>query len=183
MSSVHPLPPGVAATGRPEAGIEGEFDLTEAYDSYGAQLFGFAVNALGDRGAAEDCVQETFLRAWRARDRFDRERASARTWLFAITRNVIRDAMRARQRRPYPVEAEQLGERAVRDADPVERLRMIEALATLSREHRQVVVAIHLVGMTYVELSTEVRVPVPTLRTRAFYALRALRRELAERED
>ena len=82
------------------------FDLAAAYDEHGHALFGFAVNALRDRSAAEDCVQETFLRAWRSRDGFSAERASLRTWLFVIARNVIIDAQRAQQRAPRAVPAD-----------------------------------------------------------------------------
>lgn len=159
------------------------FDLIDAYDAHGGQLFGFALNALRDRGAAEDCVQETFLRAWRSRERFDPHRGGVRTWLFAIARNVIADALRSRQRLPRTADDEHLLDRPEHDTDPVERLRLQEALATLSREHRQVVVAVHLVGMAYGELSAAVDVPVATLRTRAYYGLRALRRHLEDRED
>ena len=59
-----------------------------------------AVNALRDRALAEDCVQETFLRAWRSRESFDSSKGGERTWLFAIARNVIADALRARERLP-----------------------------------------------------------------------------------
>lgn len=75
------------------------FDVRSAYREHGGILYGFVLNALGDRGLAEDCVQETFLRAWRARDGFDATRGSERTWLFAIARNVVVDAARARSRR------------------------------------------------------------------------------------
>lgn len=169
---------GVSATATPSS-----FNLTDAYDDHGGHLFGFALNALRDRDAAEDCVQETFLRAWRSRQRYDPERASTRTWLFAIARNVIADVLRSRQRLPQVADTERLVDVPVHDADPVERLELAEALARLSREQRQAVVAIHLVGMTYGELSTALEVPAATLRTRAFYGLRALRRHLDERAD
>jgi RNA polymerase sigma-70 factor (ECF subfamily) len=50
-----------------------------------------AHRALGDAGLAEEAVQETFLRAWRAADRYDPGLSSLRTWLFAIARNVVVD--------------------------------------------------------------------------------------------
>jgi RNA polymerase sigma-70 factor (ECF subfamily) len=57
---------------------------------------------LGSFEDAEDLVQETMLRAWRARDRYDERKASPRTWLHRIAANACRDALRARQRRPLP---------------------------------------------------------------------------------
>ncbi|PPF32135.1 RNA polymerase [Rathayibacter sp. AY1A2] len=155
------------------------FDPAAAFDEHGSALLGFALNALRDRGLAEDCVQETFLRAWRSRASYSAERASTRTWLFAIARNVVIDVHRSRQRLPRLIEAEILEEVPAEDRDPLEPLAIAEALARLSAEHRQVVVAVHLHGETYAELSAATSVPVATLRSRAFYALRALRGHLA----
>jgi RNA polymerase sigma-70 factor (ECF subfamily) len=156
------------------------FDVSAAWAEHGAALLGFAVNALRDRGLAEDCVQETFLRAWRSRERYAAERASIRTWLFAIARNVIIDTHRSMQRLPRVVAAEALEGVPTDEVDPLEPLMMLEALARLSPEHRQIIVAIHLRGDTYAEVSAATGVPVATLRTRTFYALKALRAHVAE---
>ena len=48
-----------------------DVDVAAAFAEHGSALLGFAVNSLRDRPLAEDCVQETFLRAWRARSSFD----------------------------------------------------------------------------------------------------------------
>ena len=69
------------------------------YAAHGPELYRFAVRSLGDRGLAEEAVQETFVRAWRAADRFDDELGSLRTWLFAIVRNVVIDLAREISRR------------------------------------------------------------------------------------
>jgi RNA polymerase sigma-70 factor (ECF subfamily) len=159
------------------------FDLRRAFDDNGGALLGYAVNALRDRPLAEDCVQETFLRAWRARERFDPREASERTWLFSIARNVIVDALRARARLPLIGDHAELESRAAEAIDPLERLRMLEALSVLTEAHRTAVVAIHLHGRTYQELSDATGVPVATWRTRTFHALRALRAHLEEMEE
>ncbi len=157
------------------------FDVSAAFDAHGAEILGFAVNALRDKPLAEDCVQETFLRAWRARARYDARRASLRTWLFAIARNVIADTLSARARLP------RLGDDAVPEhahhPDPLQRLRVVEGLAKLSEPHRDVLVAVHMYGMTYQELADQTGVAVATLRSRAFYALRTLRDHLEGSED
>src|SRR5690348_18282015 len=77
-----------------------ERDVREAYAAHSGELYGFAVRSLGDAGLAEEAVQETFLRAWKAGERFDPEIGSLRTWLFAILRNVVIDLGRARASRP-----------------------------------------------------------------------------------
>ena len=160
------------------------FDVGSAYAEHAGPLFAFAVNALGDRGAAEDALQEVFVRAWRARDRYGAERGSVRTWLFAIARNVVVDAHRSRARRLRSVQAEQHLEQGAAPADPyaasLDRLLVVEALARLSEEHRRVVVEVHLGGASYAEVSARTGVPVATLRTRMYYGLRALRAALDE---
>ena len=65
-----------------------------------ASCYRFALRSLNDRGLAEEAVQETFVRAWQAADRFDDNLGSLRTWLFAIIRNVVIDLSRARAVRP-----------------------------------------------------------------------------------
>lgn len=177
-----PRSPASAAANERRAGTRA-FDATRAFDDHAHALLGFAVNALRDRHLAEDCLQETFVRAWRARDRFDSDRATERTWLFAIARNVIADALRVRARMPRIGGDEELENIHADATDPLERLRIVEGLARLSVPHREVVVAVHLHGRTYQELSDATGVPVATWRTRAFHALRALRGYLEGTEE
>lgn len=140
---------------------------------------------MGDRGLAEDCVQETFVRVWRSRDSYRPGMASERTWLFAIARNAVIDALRARARRPQVVASDGLPERPDPSPGSVQvedRLTLLSALARLGPEHRQVVAAVHLDGVTYQELSALTGVPVPTLRTRMFDGLKALRQIIREED-
>lgn len=162
------------------------FDVHSAFAEHGAAIFAFARNAIGDRAAAEDCVQETFVRAWRSRAQYRAERASQRTWLFAIARNVVVDSHRARGRRPVPIEdghLERAGPPVDVESPTVDRLTVLAGLAQLNAEQRDVVVAVHLDGMTYQQLSDRSGVPVGTLRSRMFYALRALRDRIGEEGD
>lgn len=164
------------------------FDLRRAYAEHGRVLFGFALNGVGDRGLAEDCVQETFLRAWRARDRYRSERASERTWLFSIARNVVIDALRARSRRPTPVDTEraEAGEETATDRTEQQvedRVVLAAGLARLSPEHREVIVAVQVDGLGYAQLAERTGVPVATLRTRMYYGLRSLRTIMGEEES
>lgn len=174
---------GADAGGPGRTRIDASFDTAAAFDAHAGALLGFAVNAVRDRSVAEDCVQEVFLRAWRARERFDADRATERTWLFAIARNVIADALRQRARMPRIGSDAALEEIAGSEADPLERLALVEALARLSDAHREAVVAVHLHGRTYRELAEATGVPVATWRTRAYHALRALRGHLEQTEE
>src|SRR5438128_10860553 len=79
--------------------------VTAAYAAHGRELYRFALRSLGDSGLAEEAVQTTYLRAWRAAARFDESLGSLRTWLFAILRNVVVDMARARRARPSLADA------------------------------------------------------------------------------
>src|ERR687885_1894470 len=78
----------------------GEDGMRTLYRTYGPELYGFAVNSLGDRQLAEEVVQDVFTRVWRHADSFDPERASFRTWLYGIARNAIIDLKRRSSVRP-----------------------------------------------------------------------------------
>jgi RNA polymerase sigma-70 factor (ECF subfamily) len=109
------------------------------YAAHGPELYRFAVRSLGDRGLAEEAVQETFVRAWRAADRFDDELGSLRTWLFAIVRNVVIDLSRSRSVRPG-LSAAAAADDGVFVDEAFERVltawQVEEALRMLSDEHR-----------------------------------------------
>jgi RNA polymerase sigma-70 factor (ECF subfamily) len=78
-------------------------DLTARLEGHRAELTGHCYRMLGSSFEAEDAVQETFIRAWRAYDRFE-GRAAFRSWLYRIATNVCLDMLTSRQRRARPVD-------------------------------------------------------------------------------
>jgi RNA polymerase sigma-70 factor (ECF subfamily) len=157
--------------------------LRSLYRLYSSELLGFALNALGDRQAAEEIVQEVFTRAWRHADRYDPERGAVRTWLYQIARHAIIDARRRSSARPAL---------APREIDPEETAggpsieqamlgwQVAAALERLSTDHRQVIRLAHLQGMSVREIASALGLAEGTVKSRTWYALRSLRLALEE---
>lgn len=156
-----------------------ERDVREAYAAYSGELYGFALRSLGDSGLAEEAVQETFVRAWRAGERFDPEVGSLRTWLFAILRNVVIDLGRARASRPRVAEGG-----IEPSVEPLEQAllswQIEEAMRRIGEDHRRVLVETHFRGRPYNEVAAELGVPEGTVKSRVYYGLKALRVVLEE---
>jgi RNA polymerase sigma-70 factor (ECF subfamily) len=161
--------------------LSDEAGVRAAYAAHGPELYGFSASALGDRALAEEAVQETFLRAWRAADRFDPAIASLRTWLFAIMRNVLVDLVRARAVRPLLTSSEPQPAQA---EDPLDRAMLAwqveEALRRISEDHRRILVEVYYRGRPYAEVAELLGVPEGTVKSRVYYGLRALRLALEE---
>ncbi|HUC06697.1 MAG TPA: sigma-70 family RNA polymerase sigma factor [Solirubrobacterales bacterium] len=163
----------------PPGALTDERDVHEAYAAHASELYGFAVRSLGDSGLAEEAVQETFLRAWRAGERFDPQIGSLRTWLFAILRNVVIDLGRARAARPTV--ADDGIEVAVEPFDEALLAWQIEeAMRQIGEQHRRVLVETYYRGRPYAEVAAELGVPEGTVKSRVYYGLRALRIVLEE---
>jgi len=160
--------------------------LRAAFLAHGAELYRFARRSLGDAGTAEDVVQETFVRAGRARDRFDPDLGTLRSWLFSITRRLVIDHGRARSARPLVAlgEAADNTMPAASTDDDLERAMAIwhveEAIGRLSPEHRRVLVDSYYRGRKAGEIARDLGIPEGTVRSRLFYALQTLRLHMDE---
>lgn len=168
-----------------EVGVRTEDALAAAYAAHGAELYRFALRQLRDEGAAQEVVQEVFLRAWRRAETFDGTVASLRAWLFAIARNAVVDEVRRIAVRPWRsglTDDPEPGRPAVAsfDTSVLDAWVVEEALRTLRVEHRTAIVEAYLRGRPYAEIAAEAGVPVGTVRSRVFYGLKALRLAMDE---
>lgn len=156
--------------------------IQSLYAEHAGPLFRYALRlAGGDRHYAEDLVQQTMVRAWRRQDSLDGR--DPRPWLFAVARNLSVDAYRARQSRPAEV-----GQAALADAPPgsddnervLEAWIVSEALAALKPDHRKVLIEVYYRGRTVAEAASVLGIPAGTVKSRMYYALKALRVALQE---
>ncbi len=157
--------------------------LRALYEEHGNVLFAQAIRLTGgDRGRAEDLVQETLLRAWRHPAVLDAGRGSARAWLFTTIRHLAIDAWRRRGVRIDEVSTDAVPERPAPDeADrAVESWLVADALRRLSPAHREVLVECFYRGMSVAEAAARLGVPPGTVKSRTHYALRSLRLILEE---
>ena len=169
---------------RTRAAAAREESLRALYDGHAPVLLAYALRLTdGDRGRAEDIVQETLLRAWRNLDRLDETAGPVRPWLFTVAQRLAIDAHRARRARPTEVGDAPLV--TVPALDQVEgaldRIIIADALNALSQEHRAVIVETYYRGRTVAEAAAVLGIPPGTVKSRCYYGLRALKLALAER--
>lgn len=154
------------------------------YEEHGRALVGYARTLLGgDLGRAEDVVQEALLRAWRHPESVG-EGNSLSAWLRTVVRNLAYDQLRAARVRPQELDdgALQFVQRDDPGLDAVlVGLEVAEAMAAISDEHRAVVDALYFRDLSVAEAAAHLGIPVGTVKSRAHYALRALRAACEER--
>ena len=148
----------------------------QLYHRYARPVFGLALRRLGDRGRAEDAVQETFASIWRSAGSYKPERGPGAPWLYAVARNAIVD--RARTRTEIPAE---IPDEAAREPGPGELAeqgwvswRVHAALEELNDREREVIALAYWSGLSQSEVAEFLGIPLGTVKTRTRAALMRL---------
>ncbi|MFB9184196.1 sigma-70 family RNA polymerase sigma factor [Dactylosporangium sucinum] len=149
------------------------------YDAHAAALFQFLMRlTFGDRETALDLMQETMLRAWRNLDVLAEDVRSLRPWLYTVARRVAIDSARAKAARPQEVVVTDLTTFAAGD-DEMERVVAVQtvrqAMTMLSEQHRSVIALVYRRGLSAADAAAVLGIPEGTVKSRTYYALRALR--------
>lgn len=161
--------------------------LAELYNRYERMVFGFAYRCTSDMAAAEEIVQDVFLKLWQTTVQYEVSQGKFSTWLLSITRNASIDYHR-RNRRYENVNITDEVFMTVSDATPgpdelaeisdVKRA-IHSALHQLPPDQRQVVEHMYFKGYTQQEIADQFSVSVGTIKSRVRLAMQKLREQLA----
>ena len=152
---------------RVAGGDQGAFELL--YRRFSRPVYGFALRRLGDRGRAEDAVQETFASVWRSARSYKPERGPGAPWLYAVARNAIVDRARARGEATFADPPEVVAS----DAGPDERAessyvswRVHRAVQDLPEHEREVLELAYWGDLSQSEVARFLDIPLGTVKTR-----------------
>jgi RNA polymerase sigma-70 factor (ECF subfamily) len=163
--------------------------LGELYDRYGRLALGVAYRILGERGVAEDVVQEAFLNVWRKASGYQPGRGSVRTWLLTIVHNLAIDRRRGRHRREMTdVQIDEVEYSLGSDDEElfstvsgaIEAEQVRRAIAELPAEQRQPIVLAYFGGLTHQEIAEQTGTPLGTVKSRMRLGLQKLRTALEQ---
>jgi RNA polymerase sigma-70 factor (ECF subfamily) len=148
----------------------------ELYQRYSRPVFGLALRRLGDRGRAEDAVQETFASIWRSARTYRPERGPGAPWLYAVARNAIVDRARGRAEVPAEVPEEASSEPGPGDLAEQSWVswRVHRAMEELNEREREVISLAYWSGLSQSEVAEFLGIPLGTVKTRTRAALMRL---------
>jgi len=146
------------------------------YRRYARPVLGLALRRLGDRGLAEDALQDAFAAVWRSAARYDRDRGEGGAWLYTVARNAIVDGARRRPEPPAEARDEPSGDRGPDERAEATWLawRVHGALELLPAHERPVIELAYWGGLSQSEIAERLHLPLGTVKTRTRSALMRL---------
>lgn len=161
--------------------------LGQCYDAMGPVVFSLAVRMLRDRQAAEDVSQDIFVQVWRQAGNYDTSRGTPEAWIMMIARTRILDRLRSRS---AGIVLKPVGENLPDAPDATDwpedlavtredAVYVREALAELPEDQKQAVELAFFDGLTHVEISEKLNVPLGTIKTRIRLGLLKIKDRLA----
>lgn len=147
------------------------------YDTYADALYGYGLRRLHNEELAEELVQRVLETLWRRADDFDPARGPVGAYVFAIARSTVIDLHRRAARYPRPVDTADADAPPVNDAaDQVLLAEVVRAaLDRLTVEHRRVLELAYTRGLTQREVADQLELPLGTVKSRTYYALKSFR--------
>jgi RNA polymerase sigma-70 factor, ECF subfamily len=156
------------------------------YRRFAGRIYGLGLVMLGSDAAAQDLVQDTFVKLWRSADRYDRSRGKLETWVLLMARSLAIDAIRRRVLEVRTLEHVDRPTEADQEPGPDDRAATLDltdrarrAMSSLPPEQRAALELAYLGGKTSAEISDLEGIPVGTAKTRIRAALLRLRELLA----
>ncbi len=176
----HPTSTGAPSPGR-DAPVADDGAVAALCDEWAPPLFAYALRRCGSRERAEEIVQDALVRAWRHPTLLGESHEVQRAWLYTVVRNAVVDAWRRDGARPKVVSShvdEVASDGGLERA--VESWTLRDAVARLSDDHRRVLHHAFYLGHSVDQTAAALRVAPGTVKSRTYYALRALRVILEE---
>jgi len=155
--------------------VDGDEDaFRHLYELTHKKVFFYLYRLLKDKEASEDIMVETFTEVWRGAKNF-RDESSVSTWIIGIARNLAMNELKRTRRHEDIDNHPYIADGNITDTGAYDRRRLLrKALSNLSARHQEILNLVFYQEMDYLEVSRLLDIPVGTVKTRVFYAKKAL---------
>jgi RNA polymerase sigma factor (sigma-70 family) len=155
-------------------------DFSKLYDNYSAALFSLILKWISDMEAAENLLQDVFVKAWRSRELYDASKGKIFTWLYNITRNICIDHLRSKAYKKSKVsvlseDISGLMPGFCNNSMSPDTIGLRKLVNSLRHEEKEVIELMYFKGFTQKEIAMLMNTPLGTVKTRMSRAIKNLR--------